>query len=79
MRAERLENTWADGFILLADGIQAVDAVYDICATAEKVRAENEDKSCTIDAWVTELQRREDREGMIASVTIFLAGGQKCK
>jgi len=77
VRAEGLENTWADGLILLADGLKAADIVYDIYATADKVRSENDQASCAIDDWVRELQRREDREGVMACVTIFLAGGQK--
>jgi len=79
VRTEGLENTWADGLILLADGIRAADIVYDIYATADKVKADNDKESCVIDDWVRELQRREDREGVMASVTIFLAGGQKRK
>lgn len=79
VRSEGLENTWADGLILLADGIEAVDTVYDTFATAEKVKAENAEQTRAVDAWINELQRRENHEGVIACVTIFLAGGQKCR
>jgi ubiquinone/menaquinone biosynthesis C-methylase UbiE len=78
IRAEGLENTWADGVVLVADGLKAADIVYDIYATAEKVKARDEEKSRAIDAWINELQERDNQEGVIASVTIFLAGGQKC-
>jgi len=79
VRTEGLENTWTDGLILLADGMKAANIVYDIRATVEKVKAGNGEKSSIMDAWVNELQRREDHEGVIACVTIFLAGGQKWK
>jgi hypothetical protein len=77
IRTEGLENTWADGLVLLAGGLTAADIVYDIYATAEKAKAENKEMSQAVDAWVDALQRREDREGVLAGVTIFLAGGQK--
>lgn len=77
IRAEGLVNTWADGTILLADGIEAADIVYDIYASAEKVRLGNDEKSSAIDAWLDEIQKREDHVGVIAAVTVFLAGGQK--
>jgi len=77
IRAEGLVNTWADGTILLADGMAAADIVYDIYATAEKVRAANSEKADAIEAWLHNLQEREDHEGVMACVTIFLAGGQK--
>jgi len=79
VRAEGLQYTWADGLMLLADGLRAADIVYDIYATAEKVRAANSEKSGTVDAWLNELQNREDHHGVTACVTIFLAGGQKPK
>ena len=79
IRTEGLENTWADGLVLLADGIKAADTVYDIYATVEKVKSGNEEKSRAMDAWVRGLQERENHEGVIACVTIFMAGGQKSK
>jgi len=77
IRAEGLENTWAEGLILLADGIEAADIVYDIYATVEKAKGANEENSRAMDAWTNGLRRREDNEGVTACVTIFLAGGQK--
>jgi len=79
VRVEGLENTRVDGLILLADGMKAVDIVHDLYATVEKVKAENEEKCFAMDAGVSQLQTRQDQEGVIACVTIFLAGGQKCK
>jgi len=79
VRAEGLENTWADGRILSADGLKAADTVFDIYATAEKVKVKDKEISQVLDAWIDELQKSEEREGVIACVTIFLAGGQKCK
>jgi hypothetical protein len=67
------------GLILLADGIKAVDIAHDTSATAEKAKAGKAEKTYPIDAWLNELQRREDHEGLMACVSIFLAGGQKCK
>ncbi|MFZ5868639.1 MAG: methyltransferase domain-containing protein [Thermodesulfobacteriota bacterium] len=79
VRAEGLENTWADGRILLTDGLKAADIVYDIYATAERVKVGNKEMSQAVDGWIDELQEREEREGVVACVTLFLVGGQKCK
>jgi len=79
VRAEGLEHTWADGFILLADGTKAAAIVYDIYATIDKVRTEQEESSQAIDDWIRALQGREDQAGVTASVTLFLVGGQKCR
>jgi ubiquinone/menaquinone biosynthesis C-methylase UbiE len=77
VRAAGLKNTWADGLVLLADGMTAADIVFDIYATVEKVTAGNEEQAMNLDAWVNELQKEEDHNGVTAFVTIFLAGGQK--
>lgn len=79
IRAEERENTWADGLILLADRIEAVDIVHDASATLETAKSGNAEKKCAIDAWVNVLQRREGHGGVIACVTIFLVGGQTYK
>ncbi|AFM24483.1 methyltransferase domain-containing protein [Desulfomonile tiedjei] len=79
VRSEGLENTWAEGFVLLADGLTAVDTVYDLYATVRRAKTENEEMSSAIDAWLNGQVRRDDHEGVIACVTIFLAGGQKCE
>jgi hypothetical protein len=47
-----------EGVILSADGFKAADIVYDIYATAQKVKAENEGQVNHVDAWVNELQTR---------------------
>jgi SAM-dependent methyltransferase len=77
VRSEGLENTWAEGLILLADGIHAANMMFDIYATAEKVKTKSPEQARGVDAWVKRLQEREGRERATASVTIFLAGGQK--
>ncbi|MEW6532745.1 MAG: methyltransferase domain-containing protein [Thermodesulfobacteriota bacterium] len=79
VRAEGLENTWADGRILLTDGLKAADTVFDIYATAEKVKVKDKEISQVLDTWIKELQESEERQGVVACVAIFLAGGQKCK
>lgn len=77
VRAEGLENTWADGVVLLADGLSAADTVYDLYATVSRIKSENEEQSRALDAWVSEQAKRDAHEGVIACVAIFLAGGRK--
>lgn len=77
VRAEGLENTWADGVVLLADGLSAADTVYDFYATVSRIKSENEEQSRALDAWVSEQAKRDAHEGVIAWVAIFLGGGRK--
>lgn len=77
VRAKGLENTWADGVVLLADGLSAADTVHDLYATVSRIKSENEEQSRALDAWVSEQAKRDAHEGVIACVAIFLAGGRK--
>lgn len=77
IRSEKLQNTWAEGFILLADGLDAVNIVYDIFATADKLKAEDSKTADELEKWVENLRLRDKVEGITASVTLFLSGGQK--
>ncbi len=63
VRSEGLENTWAEGNILLADGIKAADVVYDIYATVDKIKAQNAEGLADMDAWVNDLQEEKIMRG----------------
>lgn len=77
VRTSGLQNTWCEGFILLADGLEAVDLVYDVVATVKKLKQGDNTSDTAFDDWFLDLKKRDNNEGLSASVTLFLAGGQK--
>lgn len=77
IRQEGLSNTWVEGIILLADGLQAVDVVYDVMQTSHKLMADEKDLQNRLQEWIQNIKDRDQANGLTASVTLFLAGGQK--
>jgi ubiquinone/menaquinone biosynthesis C-methylase UbiE len=77
LRTAGFQNTWVEGFILVADGLHAADMVYDIRQTVNKLGVEHADQRDAFSGWYDKLMARDRAEGILASVTLFLAGGQK--
>ncbi|MEM1366702.1 MAG: methyltransferase domain-containing protein [Cyanobacteria bacterium P01_H01_bin.15] len=77
IREEKLQNTWVEGFVLLADGLSAVDSIYDLFSTVNKLKEHGLETSIELQEWVNQLRMRESIHGVTASVTLFLVGGQK--
>jgi ubiquinone/menaquinone biosynthesis C-methylase UbiE len=61
------------GHLLIAEGFEAIDKVFDISLTAAKLRDAG-DRPQDIDRWIADLKSREDA---LAIVTLFLATGMK--
>jgi len=76
LRNSGFQNTWVEGFILVADGLDAVDTVYDIQQTMGKL-AHTGGSTAELNKWYDGLASRDRETGITASVTLFLAGGQK--
>lgn len=76
LRNAGFHNTWVEGFILVADGLHAVDMVYDIQQTMKQL-SEADGSAETLGEWYEALIARDHQAGVTASVTLFLAGGQK--
>jgi ubiquinone/menaquinone biosynthesis C-methylase UbiE len=77
IRSEKLQNIWSEGFVLLTDGLNAVDIVFDIYRTLDHLQSEDNVPQKQLTHFVERLKQRDAAEGLTASVTIFLAGGQK--
>ena len=77
IRNEGLQNTWAEGFILLANGLEAVNIVYDIYKTVQIMESENVAEAKQFSNWLSELTEADKTTAITASVTLFLAGGLK--
>jgi ubiquinone/menaquinone biosynthesis C-methylase UbiE len=77
IREQGLDDTWMEGYILLADGLEAVDRVYDLRKTVSLLAAEGGDKGRPLEAWLENLAARDKDTAVTASVTLFLAGGRK--
>lgn len=75
LRAAGLQGVWVEGYDLLAQGLEAVDAVYDIGATARLLAADDPPAARRLTSWLEGLARRDRAVG--ASVTVFVAGGRK--
>ncbi|MHC1725015.1 MAG: methyltransferase domain-containing protein [Syntrophobacteraceae bacterium] len=54
---EGLQNTWVEGFVLLASGLEAVDIVYDIFATTMLLEEENKENSYLFSSWLNSTKR----------------------
>ncbi len=76
LRSAGFQNTWVEGFILVADGLDAINTVYDIQQTMRQLSRTGE-SSVELDGWYDGLVSRDGEAGVTASVTLFLAGGQK--
>lgn len=76
LRSGGFQNTWVEGFILVAEGLDAIDTIYDIQQTRRQLSRAGE-SSAELDRWYDNLASRDGEEGITASVTLFLAGGQK--
>jgi SAM-dependent methyltransferase len=77
LRDAGFQNTWVEGFILVADGLQAINMVYDLHQTVKRVSAD--DNGTDVDGWYQGLRARNEQSGVVGSVTLFLAGGQKAQ
>lgn len=77
LREQGLAEVSVEGFILLAQGLPAVDAVYDVCKTVEMMREGGDDEQGRLAAWLEGLREEDRRVGVSASVTLFLAWGRK--
>ncbi len=77
IRQEGFRNTLMEGYILLADGLHAADIVYDLSATARMQENEDREDSRIFSLWLDSLVKRDRRLPVTASVTLFLASGQK--
>lgn len=78
LRSAGFQNTWVEGFILVADGLDSVDTVYDIQQTMKQLARAGE-SAAKLDQWYGDLASRDRESGITASVTLFLAGGQKAR
>ena len=76
LRSAGFQNTWVEGFILVADGLDAVDMVYDIRQTMKQLGNDGESLD-QLNEWYATLTSRDRENGVLGSVTLFLAGGQK--
>ena len=77
IRKEGLKNAWAEEFVLLATGIEAVNIVYDIYETIRILEEENKGDAPRLSSWLRALIKSDKDVPVTASVTLFLAGGQK--
>ncbi|MBI5523441.1 MAG: methyltransferase domain-containing protein [Desulfarculus sp.] len=77
LREEGLGEVAVEGFILLAQGLEAVDMVYDLCKTVEMLKEEEGRERERLAAWLEDLRRQDASAGVSASVTLFLACGHK--
>ena len=75
IRQEGLADTWMEGFILLADGLDVADRVYDLSATVGLLEAEHPGQGAR--SWLDRVQESDRHIPVSASVTLFLAGGEK--
>ena len=77
IREQGLNDTWMEGFILLAEGLEAVDLAYDLRKTVNLLATQNGEKARRLEAWLENLYTRNKHTAVTASVTLFLAGGRK--
>lgn len=77
VRQEGFRNTSMEGYILLAEGLHAADIIYDLSATARMLENEHREDSRIFSSWLDSLVKRDRRLPVTASVTLFLASGQK--
>ncbi len=77
IRNAGLQHAQVEGFILLADGLERMDSVYDVLETARILGQENDALSKRLNNWRNELIACDKTMGVTASVTLFLACGQK--
>lgn len=77
IRQENLQNTWAEGFILLADGLDVINIVCDLYRTLRIMGSENPAGEEQIFDWLSGLTEADRTTPVTGSVTLFLAGGLK--
>ncbi len=77
IREEGLHGASLEGCILLADGLSAVDIVYDVRKTVAMLEDEEKDARGRYASWLEALAGRDGMTPVTASVTLFLAAGRK--
>lgn len=77
LRSCGIQNVALQGFLLVAEGFEAVDQVFDLCKTADQLSDTHMDDHHDYGAWISDLKRRDQASPLIATVTLFLACGTK--
>ncbi len=77
LRQEGLRDASLEGFILLVDGLEAVNIIFDVYKTVAMMEADDRGGEGRLAAWLEGLRARDSRVGVTASVTLFLARGRK--
>lgn len=77
VQTEGMRHAWVEGFVLLANGLDAVNTVYDISKTVELLEREDGGLKERLSGWFEDLEKSDKVSTVTASVTLFLAGGQK--
>lgn len=77
LRSSGIQKVALQGFLLVAEGFEAVDQVFDLCKTADKLSETQMNDHHDYDAWIHDLKRRDQASPLLATVTLFLASGTK--
>lgn len=76
-REEGLRDIEVEGFLLLAQGVEDVDRVFDLRRTVALMQEEGQDHDGRLANWLEALGGQDAGTGVSASVTLFLARGRK--